>query len=89
MRYGCKLREYQNAVSGVLEEFEIAKKQHKTVIPIAFPEMMSEVIWKEVKNNITKYPYLESCIDLLTYEQSPDALACHIVQILDSVQATT
>lgn len=78
-----------SAVSGVLEEFEIAKKQHKTVIPIAFPEMMSEVIWKEVKNNITKYPYLESCIDLLTYEQSPDALACHIVQILDSVQATT
>ena len=44
---------------------------------------------QEVKNNITKYPYLESCIDLLTYEQSPDALACHIVQILDSVQATT
>lgn len=73
-------------VSGVLEEFEIAKKQHKVVIPIAYPGMASEVIWKEVKSNLTKHPYLENCIDLLTSEQSPDMLARYIVQILDSIQ---
>ena len=78
-----------SATSGVLEEFEIAKKQHKTIIPIAYSGMISEVIWKEVKRNITKYPYLESCIDLLTSGQSPDILARNIVQILDSVQEAT
>ena len=77
------------AASGVFEEFEIAKKQHKTIIPIAFPGMVSEVIWNEVKSNITKYPYLERYIDLLTSEQSPDAIASYIVQILDSVQEVT
>ena len=77
------------AASGVFEEFEIAKKQHKTIIPIAFPVMVSEVIWNEVKSNITKYPYLERYIDLLTSEQSPDAIASYIVQILDSVQEVT
>ena len=78
-----------SSVSGVLEEFEIAKKQHKTIIPVAYPGMVSEIIWTEVKRNITQYPYLENCIDLLTSEQSPDVLARHIVQILDSVQETT
>ena len=51
--------------------------------------MVSEVIWNEVKSNITKYPYLERYIDLLTSEQSPDAIASYIVQILDSVQEVT
>lgn len=78
-----------NAVSGVLEEFEIAQKQHKTIIPIAYPGMASETIWKEVKENLTKYPYLEKYIDLLTSAQSPDVLARYIVQILDSVQEAT
>ena len=77
------------SLSGVLEEFEIAKKQHKTVIPVAYPGMVSEAIWKEVKSHITKYPYLENCIDLLTSEQSPDVLARCIVQVLDSVQEAT
>lgn len=84
--FGENDRNSVSGVSGVLEEFEIAKKQHKIVIPIAYPGMASEVIWKEVKGNLTKYPYLENCIDLLTTEQSPDVLARYIVQILDSVQ---
>lgn len=75
-----------NAVSGVLEEFEIAKKQHKTIIPIAYPGMVSETIWKEVKRNITKYPYLENCIDMLTSERPPDVIVRYIIHILDSVQ---
>lgn len=78
-----------NAVSvpsGVYEEFEIARMQHKAIIPIAYPGMVSEVLWKEVKNNISKYPYLEKYIDLLTSEQSPDVLAHYIIQILDSIQ---
>lgn len=75
-----------NTRSGVLEEFEIACKQHKIVIPIAYPSMISEEIWKKVKYNITQYPYLEKSIDSLTYEQSSEHISNIIVHILDSVQ---
>lgn len=72
--------------SGVLEEFEIACSQHKTIIPISYPGMVSEEIWNRVKNNITQYPYLEGKIDLLTSNQQLDSLTKIIVHILDSVQ---
>lgn len=79
-------RNSTNIYSGVLEEFEIACKQHKMVIPIAYPGMISEEIWKKVKCEITQYPYLEKSIDSLTYEQSPEHISDVIVHILDSLQ---
>lgn len=72
--------------SGVMEEFEIACEQHKTIIPIAYPGMVSEIIWEKVKGELTRYPYLEGRIDLLTSVQSPEFLSQIIIQILDSVQ---
>jgi len=75
-----------NPHSGVKEEFEIAMKNHKNIIPISYPGMRSEVIWNEVKNNLTKFPYLEKTIDLLNYETNTDEIAKIIVHILDSVQ---
>lgn len=75
-----------NNRSGVLEEFEIACKQHKIVIPIAYPGMISEEIWEKVKCDITQYPYLEKSIDLLTHEQSSERISELIVHILDSAQ---
>lgn len=75
-----------NPNSGVKEEYEIALKQHKTIIPIAYPGMRSELIWNEVKLNITQYPYLEKCIDQLTSNNDPQYIAKLIVYILDSIQ---
>lgn len=75
-----------NATSGVLEEFEIACTQHKTIIPIAYPGMISERIWKIVNCNLTQYPYLEGKIDLLTSAENPDSLSRLIVYILDSAK---
>lgn len=75
-----------NSRSGVLEEFEIACKQHKIVIPIAYPRMISEEIWEKVKCDITQYPYLEKSINLLTYKQPPERISNLIVHILDSTQ---
>lgn len=72
--------------SGVWEEFEIAKQQHKIIIPIAYPNMISERIWKEIKCHITQYPYLEKTIDLLTYEKEAKSVSELIVQILTSVR---
>lgn len=75
-----------NKTSGVWEEFQIAIMQHKIVIPIAYPNLISEDIWKELKNNITAYPYLEKYINLLTANRETDLISQTIVQILDSIQ---
>lgn len=48
--------------------------------------MISEEIWKIVKENLTKFPYLEGILDSLTYTQSPETISKLIVHILDSVQ---
>lgn len=74
------------AKSGVLEEFEIACSQHKTIIPISYPGMVSEEIWKNAKCMLTQYPYLEKEIDMLTSNLPTDQLSQLIVHILDSVQ---
>lgn len=75
-----------NKTSGVMEEFEIARNQHKTIIPISYPGMISEDIWKEVKNNITQYPYLEGKINYLTSSHQIDSLADIVVDIIRSVE---
>lgn len=75
----------ENHISGVMEEFNIARKLHKTIIPIAYPNMVSSTIWNIVKKNITEYPYLEGKIDFLNSNYPPDKLAKIIVQILDAV----
>lgn len=75
-----------NPNSGVKEEFEISLKNHKTIIPIAYPGMRSEIIWNQMKSNITQYPYLEKSIDLLTSKCDTEVLAKIIIHILDSIQ---
>jgi len=75
-----------NCNSGVWEEFEIADKQHKVIIPILYPNMVSEKIWQYVKNNLTQYPYLEGKLELLTSKESPDKILQLIIHILESVE---
>lgn len=87
--FGDYNQDSPNPNSGVKEEFEIALKNKKTIIPIAYPGMRSELIWNELKENLTQYPYLEKSIDLLTSNSNTDELAKIIVYILDSVQDLT
>jgi hypothetical protein len=75
-----------NPHSGVKEEFEIAMKNRKIIIPISYPGMRSEVIWNEIRNNLTKFPYLEKSIDFLNHETNTTDIAKIIVHILNSVQ---
>lgn len=75
-----------NTKSGVMEEFDIASKQHKTIIPIAYPNMISDIIWKKVNENITAYPYLEGLMNKLSSNESIESLSKTIIHILDSVQ---
>ncbi len=85
--FGEKDRNGVNSQSGVIEEFEIACQQHKVVIPIAYPGMVSESIWKYISENITQYPYLEGKMNMLTSDYPLDKLSKLIVQILDSAFA--
>lgn len=84
--FGDYNQQLPNPNSGVQEEFEIAMDNHKTIIPVAYPGMRSEVIWNYIKNNITQFPYLEKNIASLTSECDTNKLAEIIVYILDSVQ---
>ena len=69
-----------------MEEFDIAYKQHKTIIPIAYPGMISDDIWKIVSGNLTTYPYLEGLINKLTSSEPVEVLSKTIIHILDSIQ---
>lgn len=75
-----------NSESGVIEEFEIAKEQSKTLIPIAYSGMVSEILWKKTKSEITGFPYLEKVINELTNRQSPEKISKIVVNILESTQ---
>ena len=75
-----------NTKSGVMEEFDIACNQHKTIIPIAYPNMISEDIWNKVCKNITSYPYLEGLINKLSSNEPIESLSKTIVHILNSTQ---
>ena len=75
-----------NTKSGMLEEFEIACKQHKNIIPIAYPGMISRELWIKVNENITSYPYLEGSMNKLSSEEPVDSLVKTIIHILNSVQ---
>lgn len=75
-----------NSHSGVMEEFGIACDNNKIIIPISCQNMISEKIWKKVKDNITRYPYLEKNIDKLKSTENPKLLSEIIVDILNSIQ---
>lgn len=74
-----------NKNSGVWEEFEIARKQHKTIIPIAYSGMVSQEIWQVVKSELTRHPYLEKTIDKLTSEEPVENVVKNIITILNSL----
>lgn len=72
--------------SGVMEEFAIAREQHKTIIPILYPGYVSETIWNIVRINLTEFPYLEGCLEHLQYNQSMSQICNTVIHILESVR---
>lgn len=84
--FGDYNSDYPNEYSGVQEEYELSLMRKKAIIPISYPGMRSEMIWKETKKNLTYYPYLEKCIDKLTSSNNTDSLSKTIVYILNYLQ---
>lgn len=69
--------------NGMWEEYRIAKKQRKVIIPIGSTGYESKYIWEDVNANLTEYPYLEPCIKDLGNEQDPQKLTKLIIKILN------
>lgn len=70
---------------GVLEEFEIAKKMEKKVIPIGGTGFAAQEIWRKVDKEITKYPYLEPYRSILSSETDIDIISRTVVDIVHSI----
>ncbi len=69
--------------SGMLEEFEIAKKDpRKVIIPIGSTGGTAKLIYDDVKANIAQYPYLEKVIDDLLTETDWERLLLLVIDII-------
>lgn len=51
--------------TGMIKEYDIAKKLGKIIIPVGCTEFTAREIWNDVRTHISLYPYLEKYIDVL------------------------
>lgn len=66
---------------GVKEEFEIAQKLNKAIIPLPTTKYAAKEIYDNVLMNKTKYPYLEPYLDSLKSLTDPKTLSYTVIKI--------
>ena len=71
--------------TGVIEEYEIAKKLGKIIIPIGSTGFAAHQILEDIKQEIIRYPYLEPYIDVLGMERDVNKLSKVVLQIIKDV----
>ena len=67
---------------GVWNEYHIAKKNRKVIIPIGSSGFESRKIYNDVLNNITQYPYLEKYINILGESRDATRITDIILRII-------
>lgn len=72
--------------NGCIEEFELAKKQGRIIIPIGSTGYAAKQIWEELKNDPANYSYLSGYMDKLGDETDIHNLAAIIVDIAKTVR---
>ena len=70
---------------GVIEEFQIAKKMNKIIIPIGSTGFAAREIFDAVKANIVDFPYLEPYYTVLENETDINKICKTVASIIDSV----
>ncbi len=70
---------------GVLEEYELAEKMGKKIIPIGTTGFAAQQIMEKVNKNITKYPYLEGYHELLMREKDVNKISNAVLTIVQSI----
>uniref|UniRef100_UPI0040562294 SIR2 family protein n=1 Tax=Acetatifactor sp. TaxID=1872090 RepID=UPI0040562294 len=71
--------------TGVIEEYEIAKKTGKIIIPIGSTGFAAHQILEDIKREMIRYPYLEPYIDVLAMERDVNVLSKVVLQIIKDV----
>lgn len=72
--------------NGMIEEFELAKKQGKIIIPLPTTGGASQEIFNMICSDISNYKYLEPFLDKLSLSNDPEELINIICAIIDSQQ---
>ncbi len=70
---------------GTLEEYELAKKMGKKIIPIGITGYSAKQIFDNTKENLILYPYLEKYLDVLGNEYNVNILSSTIISILNDI----
>ncbi|MFS0924789.1 SIR2 family protein [Enterococcus casseliflavus] len=78
-----KLNGKNDNISGMLEEFSIAKEKNNLIIPVGSTGEISSQILNEIKKNIEDYPYLEKSIGILENNLSTKKLIDEIIKIIE------
>lgn len=73
----------QCIADGCLQEFEIAKRKNRIIIPVGCTGDAAESIYNEVKDNINDYPYLKPYINNLKKETNIDKIVQIIIDICE------
>ena len=77
-----KVDDKKTIADGCLQEYEIAKKNRRVIIPIGSTGDAAEVIYNEIKDNKTDYPYLEKYLDILGTETDIDKMVSAVIEIV-------
>ena len=72
---------------GCIEEYEIAKKQGKYLIPIGSTGYVAEQILDEIKKNLSSFEYLSEYIDILSDETDINILVNTILNIIKKINS--
>jgi len=73
---------YNGRSKGVWEEYQIAKKLGKVILPIGATGFESRLIWQDVKAHLTSYPYLETSIEDLLTECNAQKITTLVLKLL-------
>ncbi|MFK9118342.1 SIR2 family protein [Peribacillus castrilensis] len=74
--------------AGMMEEFEIAKRFNKLVIPIGSTGYVAKEIFDEITKEIDKYGYLKDSLSVLEKEKDTTLLIREIKKIIKKIRDT-
>lgn len=80
--------------SGMIEEFEIAKRRNNLIVPVGCTGWVAKMIWNEVNDNFQKfYPHpdeqLIKCFNNLNQKTDLDTLVAAVIEFIDRISISS
>lgn len=81
--FGNKIKNGETVIAdGMLEEFEIARDNGNTIIPVGSTGFAASEISRIIKDEIENYSYLENSLDILENSRNIEELVDTIMEIV-------